>query len=453
MHPPAPGLSAPKIATGMMVIYGLPYMAYAVAALPLALFVPSYYADDMALPFAAVGIAIAASRILDVIIDPFIGIVSDSWNTRWGRRKPWIAAGAPLFMLSLWMIFAPPPGVTFEYLLGWTCLFFIAFTLVDLPYKAWGAELSTDYSERSRVTAWRESFGFAGQLVFVLVLMLLESFGQRESATQLRAIALTVILTLPPLLIVAFKTVPERPADTLAGEWPRGSAGLMLVARNPAFVRMMISVALFVSGLIIQATLHKIVLVHVTETPHLFATMLLLENIATIALVPLWIRISDRIGKHRALCLAALWAGLWSLLLPFHGQGEGWPLIGVLAIRGSSFASILFLANSIAADVVDHDTVTSGRQRTGLYFAIWGMTYKFTIALGVLLATVLPAYFGFEPADASTHTPSSEFALMAVYGWLPGVLMALGALILWNFPIDQTRQRALRALITQRALD
>jgi hypothetical protein len=47
----------------MMVIYGLPYMAYAIAALPLALFVPSYYADDMALPLAAVGIAIAASRI------------------------------------------------------------------------------------------------------------------------------------------------------------------------------------------------------------------------------------------------------------------------------------------------------------------------------------------------------------------------------------------------------
>jgi len=168
--------------------------------------------------------------------------------------------------------------------------------------------------------------------------------------------------------------------------------------------------------------------------------------------VPLWIRISDRIGKHRALCLAALWAGCWSLLLPFHGQGDGWPLIGVLAIRGSSFASILFLANSIAADVVDHDTVTSGRQRTGLYFAIWAMTYKFSIALGVLFATVLPAYFGFEPAVASTHTPSSEFALMAVYGWLPGVLMALGALFLWNFPIDQTQQRALRALITQRAL-
>ncbi|MGH2669702.1 MAG: MFS transporter, partial [bacterium] len=132
-----------------MVIYGLPYMAYAIAALPLALFIPSYYADDMALPLGAVGIAIAGSRILDAVTDPLIGVASDSWSTRWGRRKPWIAAGAPLFMLSLWMIFTPAPGVTFEYLLGWTCLFFISFTLVDLPYKAWGAELSTDYSERS----------------------------------------------------------------------------------------------------------------------------------------------------------------------------------------------------------------------------------------------------------------------------------------------------------------
>jgi Na+/melibiose symporter-like transporter len=129
------------------------------------------------------------------------------------------------------------------------------------------------------------------------------------------------------------------------------------------------------------------------------------------------------------------------------GYGDGWALVIILVIRGSSFASILFLANSMAADVVDFDTLASGRQRTGLFFAVWAMTSKLSVAIGVLLATVIPALFGIEPADPSTFTPHTEFALMAVYGWLPGVIMALGAVSLWNFPITRERQLELRAQI------
>lgn len=83
----------------------------------------------------------------------------------------------------------PGEGVSSTYLLVWTALLFVSFTLVDLPFKAWGAELSTDYGERSRITAWREAFGFAGQLVFVAVLLLLELAGRDTAHVQLQAVA------------------------------------------------------------------------------------------------------------------------------------------------------------------------------------------------------------------------------------------------------------------------
>lgn len=447
---PYPGSQRP-LTTKTMVVYGLPYLSYAVVALPLALYVPSFYSDDLALPLAGVGAAIAVSRILDVIIDPAVGVLSDRSRTPWGRRKPWIASGVPLLMLSTWMLFVPPGDASIYYLLGWTCLLFIAFTLIDIPYKAWGAELSTDYAERSRVAAWREGLGFTGQLLFVLLMMATSLFGYEHTRDQLLVIALTIVLSLPPLLVAALTGVPERAPEDLTGQQSKGWHGLVLVFRNPAFLRMVSAVICFVSGVMIQATLHKLVLTHVIERPDLFVTMLLMENIATLAVVPLWVRLSDRIGKHRALSIAALWVGWWSLALPAFGPGQGWPLVAVLVMRGSSFASILVLANSIAADAVDHDTVASGRQRTGLFFAIWGMASKLSIALGVLLGTVLPAYFGFQPSDP-IHTPESKFALMAVYGWLPGAIIVLGATFLWNFPITQERQRELRAHIAaQRA--
>jgi Na+/melibiose symporter and related transporters len=434
-----------------MVTYGLPNLSYAVLTLPLALFVPSFYADDLALPLAGVGAAITISRLFDVITDPLIGVLSDLSHTRFGRRKPWVAAGAPLLMLSAWMIFAPSGEVSVAYLLGWSCLLFLAFTLVDLPYKAWGAELSTDYAERSRVTAWREGFGFLGHTLLFAMLMVMGVLGYEGGRDQLLAIALAIVLSLPPLLALALWTVPERPPEELSGEWLGGWQGLSLVFHNPAFLRMVGAVLFFVSGLMIQATLHRLVLTHVTQRPDLFAIMILIENIVTLATVPIWMWISDRIGKHRALTFAALWVGVFSLALPFVARGEGWSLVGLIVVRGSSFAPILFLSNSIAADVVDYDTLASGRQRTGLYFAVWTMTIKLSIALGVLLGTVLPAAFGFEPSDA-THTVHAEFALLAVYGWVPGVMMTLGAPFLWNFPITQERQRELRYQIAARFL-
>lgn len=130
-----------------MVFYSLPHLTHAVVLLPMALFIPSFYADDLAFPLASVGIAIAASRILDVFTDPIIGILSDRLQTPWGRRKPWLVAGTPLLILASWMIFVPTGEISITYLLVWTCLLYFAFTLVDLLYKAWGAELSTDYSD------------------------------------------------------------------------------------------------------------------------------------------------------------------------------------------------------------------------------------------------------------------------------------------------------------------
>lgn len=430
-----------------LIIYGLPYLSYAVAFQPLALYVPAFYSDDLALPLAGVGLAIAASRLLDVVTDPLIGTLGDRTQTRWGRRRPWIALGALPLLLAMWMVFAPVAPVSLPYLFGWTTVLFLAFTIIDLPYKAWGAELSTDYHERSRIAAWREALGFGGQLLAIVVLLGVQWLGYSEPAQQLKAIALSMLITLPPFLALALWRVPERPPDRLHVEQTAGWAGLKLLVGNTAFQRIIVSVVLFCSGLTIQATLHRIVLDHVAGQPELFLPMLLCENTLTIAVVPLWKRIAYRIGKHRALSLAALWVGAWSLFLPLFGKGDGLWLVTLLVVRGMSFAPILFLANAIAADVVDADTLASGRQRTGLFFAVWAMISKLAIAIGVVLGTGIPALFGIEPSVPSSFTAAAEFALMGVYGWLPGLLMAAGAMALWHFPITHEAQRQLRAKI------
>ncbi len=432
-----------------LLAYSAPSLVTSVAALPMALFVPAFYANDLGVPLAAVGAAIAFSRLLDVLTDPLIGTISDRLRVPFGRRKPWMILGAPIFLLSLWKIFVPGEAATPTYLLVWSAGLYLGFTLIDLPHKAWGAELSTDYDERSRVTSWREAISTAGQVVLLAGLVWLAADGIEASADQLRAIAGAIVIALPALLAVCVLGVGEREAEGYAHA-PRSTlAGLRIVARNPAFLRMVGCVLFFVSGVAIQGTLHRLVLSDVMLDEGAFPLMILLENLATLGAVPLWLAISVRIGKHRALMAAAAWLALWSLPLVLLREGDTTLLIVNVVLRGSSFASILFLANSIAADVIDVDTLESGEQRSGLYFAVWGMVTKLSLALGVVLATSLPAFFDYDPS-AEVVAPHIQGRLMIVYGLVPAILMGLGALFLRHFPITRERHDEVRAELEAR---
>ncbi|MGZ8144315.1 MAG: MFS transporter [Methylosarcina sp.] len=440
-----------RLSRRTMILYALPHLSDAVITLPMVLFIPAFYAGELGLPLAGVGAMIAVSRIVDLVADPVIGIVSDRMPTRWGRRKPWLAVGTPLIMAATWMLLAPLGQVSLPYLMIWASLLSIGYSMYDLPYKAWGAELSTGYAERSRVTAWREGFKTAGQLLFLALLLYMERTDRHGDREQMRALALMVALGLPVLVTVTLLKVPERPAEKLAGKISMGWSSMMLLFKNRAFLRTVGAIILFGSGLMIQVTLHKLVLTHVIGRPELFAPLLLGETMASLASMPLWIRLSDRIGKHRAVTLAALWVGLWSLPFPMLGTGDIAGYGVLIVLRGSSLAAIFFLSNSIAADVVDQDTLDTGQQRTGLFFALWGMAIKLALALGVMMGTGLPALFGFLPA-AGSHSPSSITALMLIYGWLPGLIMGLAFPLLWKFPIDQAYQQTLRARIEDRRI-
>ena len=126
---------APLPAT-QMVLYALPALVSSVAALPMALFVPAFYADELGVPLVAVGIALAASRLLDVVTDPLLGMASDRFPTRWGRRRPWMAVGAPVFILGLWNVFVPGPDAS-----AWTLGFWAAG--LGLGYVGNGHDRST----------------------------------------------------------------------------------------------------------------------------------------------------------------------------------------------------------------------------------------------------------------------------------------------------------------------
>ena len=152
-----------------LVLLGLPEFAMYLAVIPVALYIPFFYSRDLGLSITEIGLILMVARVSDVFTDPLIGALSDRTKTRWGRRKPWMVAGTPLMMISAFQLFSPSGEVSNIYLLGWSMLLWFGWTMINIPYYAWGAEISDDFHERTRITGWRQAFGFAGNICVLLI--------------------------------------------------------------------------------------------------------------------------------------------------------------------------------------------------------------------------------------------------------------------------------------------
>ena len=151
-----------------ILLHGSIGMPLAIIGYPLVVYLPPFYAQEVGLNMALMALVLVIARLSDVVTDPLIGTLSDRWRTRFGRRKPWLVMGVPLMLAGTVMIFMPPDGAGIGHLLLWTVLMYLGWTMVTLPYGAWGAELSNQYHQRSRVVASREGFVLIGLFLAAL---------------------------------------------------------------------------------------------------------------------------------------------------------------------------------------------------------------------------------------------------------------------------------------------
>ncbi|WP_440996479.1 MFS transporter [Arhodomonas sp. SL1] len=419
-------------------LYGLPALPLAVLGIPMYVFLPGVYGERLGL--AAVGAALLAARLWDMITDPLIGVLGDRLRTPWGRRRPLIVAGAPLLLVSAWQLFHPPPEVALPWLLAWALAAYLGWTLVSLPYTAWGAELSTDYDERSGITASREGFMLAGTLIAIAWPAAVG--GGRADAASLAGLAVVLTALLPLCLVVTLVTVPEPPSGP---RHPSGwRQGWQLLRGNRPFRRLLAAYVLngLANGL--PASLFLLFVAHVLDAPAATGALLVIYFVCGIVALPGWLWLSRRLGKHRSWAISMIWASAVFAWVPFLGPGDVVAFGVICALSGVSVAVDMALPAAMQADLVDLDTSRGGDRRTGLYFGLWNMATKLALAAAVGIAFPLLELLGFS---AEGPEAGDTFALALFYGALPIPFKIAATMLVWRFPVDREVQARLREAV------
>jgi glycoside/pentoside/hexuronide:cation symporter, GPH family len=425
-------------------------VALAIMLLPAYVFIPAFYTQTLGLQLDLVGYIIIGSRVFDAAIDPLIGHWSDRTNSRFGRRKPWLVAGVPLAIAAVVVLFVPPAAPSLERFALGIFAMTLAWTIMTLPYNAWGAELSGDYHERTKIAGVREGVGLVGTLIAASTPTIMGLLGYTDPRLHMMALAAMIVMLLVPTVVWAALAVPEvLPLSRARVSW---RLGFKAISENRPFRRLITAYLLnaFANGL--PATLFLIFVAHVIGVPDVYGPLLLAYFLAGLLAIPFWLWIAARMGKHRTWVIAMVLACAAFAFTPFVvGEGDVLAFLVISIVSGMGVGADLVLPAAIQADVVDADTQVSGEQRTGLFFALWALATKLAFALSALAFPILHFWDfnagGFDAAGRSTNNPESLFVLTMLYAGLPIAIKLIAMALMWNFPLDAVRHRAIRAEI------
>lgn len=477
--------------------YGAPALPLSMVGLPMAVYLPAVYADSegFGLGLAFVGLVLVLARVFDGVTDPLVGFFSDRLRTRWGRRKPWVLLGMPIYILGICMLFIPPItfrevtflGLTFNtgypWMLFMLALTYIGSTIKDVPYSAWGAELSPDYNERTLVTSWRESFSVTGSLIGAFTPAIIFFFGYTKPTDAVFFISLAIAFIMPVLVINCIISVPEfRVLEQNRDRLPI-TESFRYVWKNDPYRRLIIAFLFSNIGAAMTNTLSFFFVKHVLLAGDLYGFYLAPYFVSQLVAIPLWFKLSNRIGKHRATMVAIGWYALWSCFIPliaiapivwfdafqvhnllaflppeayssavayFEGIPTGKFLffIVIMCLKGSSIGALSALPYAMAADVVDVDASMTGKRQGGAYFSIWSMTRKLAYALGLFVGTSLVVFWGFDSLADPLNTTNTPFALLMLgitYSIIPALFKFVAMPLFWNYPLTEEKVAEIQA--------
>ncbi len=415
-----------------------------------------------------VSIILMSLRLWDGIIDPIMGWISDNARTRWGRRRPFIFVGAILSALTYPLIFWFPAGLSPEqnmlWVIGFGIIFYTCFTVWAMPYQSMLMEMTPDYNERTRVTEVRGYFQtLAGLLngwiwwITLRPLFFVTEPGSGElvasTANGMRYVSLGIAAVILVGGLIPAIFVKERYYEQVRQRQKK--IGLLTSLKetlsNRAFLILCIFTLFFLLGTAIFDSYGRYVGTYYVlggdwGRGAVFAGWgTLVYTIFSLSFIPIFRRLSERIGKNRCLvlsvCVVLFSAGTtWWTFTPECP----WLMLINTAFIGAGYAGLWLMLPSMQVDVVDYDELKTGQRREGSFASIFSWILKLSFCVGFLISGPLLELTGFDAALGGDQGEAVYRNMRLGYIMIPVCSLLLALLLLKFFPIDREKASGIR---------
>ncbi len=429
----APQHRAPEEAGAISVIvYAGPFLGGAVMLFTVQFFFLKYGTDVLLLSPAALGLLFGASKIVDAITDPLIGLWSDRTKHGLGRRRPWLFGATPLLGLCFVAIWLPPQMdhlSTMMWVTVWLIFFYVIFTAYNVPHFALGAEISKSPHSKTRLYGARQMVETVGMLIAFAVMQAV------STASVPRETAGTVMIPLALLAMVFLLGTPILQPEYAEHRRRRRAirSSLRDIFLNPHATRLFAAWALVLFGLSSLGIMGPFAAEYVLGRPDLIAVIPGVFLIASLVSIPLWIRLAGTFGKIRTWHWGLVGGAVAMLSLFLPTGGNVYWFVGAVAAAGFFLAASTVLGPSVLADVIDDDERRTGERKEGAYASLFTLVSKIGAALVTVLIGLLLSFGGYVPNEVQSEGVRNF--LLGAFAGIPSAACVLCALVLRGLDI------------------
>lgn len=403
----------------------LPVLLFQAIELTWRAYLPRFLNQDVGISLGAIGALLLGARLLDAMADPLLGWVSDTTHTSFGQRRPWMVFGAALVPFGAFLLFLAPVGSSMAMIVTASLLLHLGYSFIVTPHGGWGLELSDDQHQRTRIMGAKVWFGVFGSLGLLAFLALLERGVAAPLRLEMAILGWGIAISAPLTVLVVILLFAERPAP----DGPAQAGGpltlIRSMLRNGDMRRILLLYIVTGAADAAAASMFLFLAEDALGLKGWGATLLMIQPIMALLTLPLWSRLSARMGRERILMIAYAMQALAAPLLFCIPAGQPLLFGAFLALRALAWGVDYMLLRAMIADIADADD-RGGRRLSASYYGVSSITLK--IAMGLGGAGVL---WMIDLAARSTWLAGGDVILRMAFA-APAILAALVALPLLN---------------------
>ena len=463
-----------KLSKRIKLLYGLGFSAQGIKDGLFQIFLFFYFSQLLGLDAGLTGLATVIALLFDAISDPLVGVVSDRWKSKiWGRRHGFMLISAIPLGVFIYLLFLPPSDLDQTGLFLWLTIFTIlvrlSLTLFQVPSMSLGAELSTDYNERTSITSYRVMFAALISTLIVIVgfvvffvpsetyqrgLMNPETYPKFAMFCGVLIVLSIVASTLGTKKVIAI--LPKATENQAKFNLKIFFKELRLMFKMKSYRTIILYTMVIYIGIGVGTVFTTYFMEYYFEfTETQMALLPIASGLGGILALFLASTLGKMFDKKRAVLYSTVaFSVLFSL--PYNLRLLGiFPENGDASLMITYFLCILFaymflwivlsLTGSMMADVVDEFELKTEKREEGMFFSSMSFAYKCTVGLGYFIAGILLEIIAF-PKQVSVADVSEE-ALEGL-GFIGGpVLMSiylLAIVFLVAYPINRKRYNEIR---------
>ena len=410
------------------------------------IYLTPYLAGHLGVSLTAIGSAFFIVRLLDIPVDPILGVIMDRTRTVLGRYRLWLIIGAPIFMISVYQLLMAKPGIDEAYLILWLLVQALGTSIEGLAQGAWSATLATGYNERSRLFSVLTMVGVAANVIVLAIPIAGQKFGLTTADCVHLMGWLAIGLTPVCVGLVAWRVPEKIAADVPSHRFP--IADYWALVKKPAMLRLFFSQAALQLGPGWMSALYIFFFRDVLGfSVALSSGLLIIYIMAAIVGAPTTAWVSSRFGKHRTLMVTTTGYSLGLCTIFFLPVGQFFITGPVMFWCGFMASGFGLLVSSMTADVGDEVRLEQGKQRMSLIYSMIGLANKLAGAGQFFLSLYLLSWVGYNAKDGAHNTAAAIKGLEYIYILGPIFFVMLGGACFIGWKLDAKRhgeiQRAL----------